>query len=303
MDESKRWKLTVVQRSAHGFQALHDHLKLSVPGKNAIRAANNEPKDVLHSDKQVPKIAPPDDARGRDELVKGYARHAVLDFLDELLGDGAKEEGCGAALGEHWPPGEECAVIGLVGSCREMEKDRLTRAEERGHQDSPPGFGGCDQVVSAGSPPATRNPSALENLSCLSIKSCQASLALPISRNGVIFPNLIPESSSRNFNMRCLATPFDLHVSSMADCSASSRGELLWSISYSLPSPALTTPSALGSRKRISVHDSDFPGHNAQSRMLHFGDTAKASEYPSPETEEMVLQGPVLSLLPLSPKP
>ncbi len=39
MDESKKWKLTIIQRSAHGFQALHDHLKLSVLGKNTIRAA------------------------------------------------------------------------------------------------------------------------------------------------------------------------------------------------------------------------------------------------------------------------
>ncbi|PBK95853.1 hypothetical protein ARMGADRAFT_750575 [Armillaria gallica] len=50
--------------------------------------------------------------------------------------------------------------------------------------------------------------------------------------------------------------------------------------SHSLPSP---TPSALGSRKRISVHDSHFPGHNAQN---HFGDITKASKYPSPETGE-----------------
>ncbi len=47
-------------------------------------------------------------------------------LLDELLGDdivGAKEGG--AALGEHWLTDEERAVIGLVGSCREREEDRL----------------------------------------------------------------------------------------------------------------------------------------------------------------------------------
>ncbi len=51
---------------------------------------------------------------GRDELVKSYARHA-----DELLGDdviGAKEEGCGAALGKHRPTDEGRAVIRLVDS-------------------------------------------------------------------------------------------------------------------------------------------------------------------------------------------
>ncbi len=58
-------------------------------------------------------------------------------LLDELLGDdvaGAKEESCGAALGEHRPPYKERAVIGLVGSCREREEDRLVRVEKRRHE-------------------------------------------------------------------------------------------------------------------------------------------------------------------------
>ncbi|PBK60192.1 hypothetical protein ARMSODRAFT_1026844 [Armillaria solidipes] len=48
-------------------------------------------------------------------------------LLDELLGDdvaGAKEEGCGAALGEHRPTDEERAVIGLVDGCKKTEEDR-----------------------------------------------------------------------------------------------------------------------------------------------------------------------------------
>ncbi|SJL17711.1 uncharacterized protein ARMOST_21271 [Armillaria ostoyae] len=59
----------------------------------------------------------------------------------------------------------------------------------------------------------------------------------------------------------------------------------------------------------MSVHDSYsiFPGRNAQNHVLHFGNTARAREYPSPETahwEEMVLQSPVPSLLPFSlPEP
>ncbi|KAK0438546.1 hypothetical protein EV421DRAFT_1738312 [Armillaria borealis] len=125
-------KLRALSHESNLGTALRDHLKLSVPGKNAIRA---EPKDVLHNDKQVPKIAPQD--RMMQVKCVVVRREGRADSLSELLGDdiaGAKEEGCGAALGKHWPPDEERIVIGLVGSWREREEDRLVCVEERGHQ-------------------------------------------------------------------------------------------------------------------------------------------------------------------------
>ncbi|PBK95854.1 hypothetical protein ARMGADRAFT_1077371 [Armillaria gallica] len=72
-----------------------------------------------------------------------------------------------------------------------------------------------------------------------------------------------------------------------------------------VPSPSLTDAFALRRpsspeedlRARLLLHPASFfPGHNAQSRVLHLGDAAKACEYSDQEEEQSL----VPSLQPLS---